>query len=217
MLLREEPARPRYLQSGAGHQRVPGSATSSRRSRNSSYLSRRAGSGSSRCTSWGGMAAGQCGQAAGTRLSVTARRRYCCRQPRQERCEQQPRAGNASGGCGSRHRGHSSSASPRPSATRASSGSGAAGSGGVSPATGRGLLPKQPRRRRGPGTRVGRSMGARRGGGAAVSYGGQRGAAGPAAAAMARLLPGPRHGRRRRSHPQAQAVPLSLRGNRERD
>lgn len=134
---RSTPGADGHLQSGAGHQRVPGSAASSLRRRNSSYLSRRAGSGRRLWTSAGCSTVGQCGQATRTRLSLTAMRRYCCRQARHERWEQEARLGKASGGWGSRQRGHSTSSpsSPWGRAMRSSSGSpgSCTGSGGISP------------------------------------------------------------------------------------
>lgn len=76
-----------------------------------------------------------------------------------------------------------------------------------------GFRPKQPRSRRGPGTRVGWSMVARQGSHRLLlDYGGQRGGAGPGAAPMARLLPEPHH-RTQWNHPQLQWVPLSLQRN----
>lgn len=95
------------LQSGAGHQRVSGSAARNRRSWNSSKRSSKAPSSRMARTSGSARASGHCGQAMPTRLSKISMRRYWRKQSVQARCWQEDRRGKWPRGWLSRQSGHS--------------------------------------------------------------------------------------------------------------
>lgn len=95
------------LQSGAGHQRVSGSAARKRRSWNSSKRSSRAPSSRMARTSGRASTSGHCGQAMPTRLSEISMRRYWRKQSVQARCWQEDRRGKWPRGWLRRQSGHS--------------------------------------------------------------------------------------------------------------
>lgn len=95
------------LQSGAGHQRVSGSAARKRRSWYSSKRSSNALSSKIARTSGGASASGHCGQAIPTRLSEISMRRYWRKQSVHARCGHEDRRGKWARGWLSRHSGHS--------------------------------------------------------------------------------------------------------------
>lgn len=103
-----------YPQSGAGHQRQSGSATSHLLSMNSSYFSMRARSPRINWMSWGLKRSEHSGQQMFTRDSEISMRRYCRRQSAQERWWQVMMSGKRSRAWRSRHRGHSSSSEEEP-------------------------------------------------------------------------------------------------------
>ncbi len=95
------------LQSGAGHQRVSGSAARKRRSWNSSKRSSSAPSSRMARTSGRARASGHCGQAIPTRLSEISMRRYWRKQSVQARCWQEDKRGKWPRGWLRRQSGHS--------------------------------------------------------------------------------------------------------------
>lgn len=97
-----------HLQSGAGHQRVSGSAARKRLSWYSSNLSSSARSSRMARTSSGARVSGHCGHAMHTRLSDISMRRYWRRQSEHVRWEQEVSRGKWQRGWLSRHSGHSS-------------------------------------------------------------------------------------------------------------
>lgn len=103
-----------YPQSGAGHQRQSGSATSHLLSMNSSYFSMRARSPRIIRMSWGLKRSEHSGQQMFTRDSEISMRRYCRKQSAQERWWQVMMSGKRSRAWRSRHRGHSSSSDEEP-------------------------------------------------------------------------------------------------------
>lgn len=103
-----------YPQSGAGHQRQSGSATSHLLSMNSSYFSMRARSPRIIWMSWGLKRSEHSGQLMLTRDSEISMRRYCRRQSAQERWGQVMMSGKLSRAYRSKHRGHSSSSDEDP-------------------------------------------------------------------------------------------------------
>lgn len=103
-----------YPQSGAGHQRQSGSATSHLLSMNSSYFSMSARSPRINWMSWGLKRSEHSGQQMFTRDSEISMRRYCRRQSAQERWWQVMMSGKRSRAWRSRHRGHSRSSEEEP-------------------------------------------------------------------------------------------------------
>ncbi len=101
------------LQSGAGHQRVSGSAARKRRSWNSSKRSSSAPSSRMARTSGRARASGHCGQAIPTRLSEISMRRYWRKQSVQARCWQEDKRGKWPRGWLRRQSGHSTRCSSR--------------------------------------------------------------------------------------------------------
>ena len=97
-----------HLQSGAGHQRVSGSAARKRLNWYSSNLSRSAWSSRMAWTSNGASASGHWGHAMPTLLSEISMRRYWRRQSVQALWEQEDSRGKWQRGWLSRHSGHSS-------------------------------------------------------------------------------------------------------------
>lgn len=97
-----------HLQSGAGHQRVSGSAARKRLSWNSSNLSSSAWSSKTARTSSGVRVSGHCGQAMLTLLSDISMRRYWRRQSEHALWEHEVSRGKWQRGWLSRHSGHSS-------------------------------------------------------------------------------------------------------------
>lgn len=102
-----------HLQSGAGHQRVCGSAARKRLSWYSSNRSSRARSSRMARTSTGASVSGHCGHAMPTRLSDISMRRYWRRQSVHVRWEQEVSRGKWQRGWLSRHSGHSSRCSSK--------------------------------------------------------------------------------------------------------
>jgi len=103
-----------YPQSGAGHQRQSGSATSHLLSMNSSYFSMMARSPRIIWMSWGLKRSEHSGQQMLMRDSEISMRRYCRRQSAQERWWQVMMSGKRSREWRRRHRGHSSSSDEEP-------------------------------------------------------------------------------------------------------
>lgn len=102
-----------HLQSGAGHQRVSGSAARKRLNWYSSNRSSSARSSRMARTSSGASVSGHCGQAMPTRLSEISMRRYWRRQSEHVRWEQEVSRGKWQRGWLSRHSGHSSRCSSK--------------------------------------------------------------------------------------------------------